>query len=552
MTELPEKRAHFIRQIIQEDLNNGKHKSIVTRFPPEPNGFLHIGHAKSICLNFGMAEEFGGKCLLRFDDTNPMKEEAAYVNAMVEDVHWLGFEWDAQTYSSDYYQQFYDYAVELIQAGKAYVDSLSFEQMREYRGTLQKPGKNSPYRERSIEENLELFQKMKEGAFQDGEHVLRAKIDMASANLNLRDPVLYRIRHAHHQQTGDAWCIYPMYDFAHPLSDALENITHSLCTLEFQDHRPLYEWFIENTSVAARPIQTEFSRLNVSHTVCSKRKLIQLVEDKKVDGWDDPRMPTLRGLRARGFPPVAIRNFCEEVGVSRSDSVIDMGLLEEAVRTELNQTAPRAMCVFDPIKVTIENFDDDVMTNLQASWNPNDEDAGQRNIAFSDTLYIERDDFMEEPPKKFFRLAPGKEVRLRHAYVIKCNDVIKDDSGRVCELKCTIDKETLGKKPEGRKVKGVIHWVSAPHAHPVQIVEFDRLFTEENPTKDEDFMQHLNPHSRETHQAYSEPALSGQPLDKAFQFERVGYYKVAKCQESTVSTWHRIVNLRDSWAKLSK
>lgn len=547
MTDASEKRAHFIRQLINDDLQSGRRNTVMTRFPPEPNGYLHVGHAKSICLNFGMAEEFGGQCYLRFDDTNPMKEEEAYVQAIIEDVEWLGFKWCAQTYSSDYYQQLYDYAVSLINAQKAYVDSLSMDEMRAYRGTLQEPGKESPYRNRSIAENLDLFAQMKAGAFSEGSHVLRAKIDMASPNLNMRDPVLYRIRFAHHQRTANDWCIYPMYDFAHPISDALEHISHSLCTLEFQDHRPLYNWFIEHCDVPARPVQTEFSRLNLSHSITSKRKLRQLVEDGYVDGWDDPRLPTIRGMRKRGFPPQAIRAFCEEVGVSRSDSVIDMSLLENCVRDQLNTTAPRALCVFDPIKVVIDNFSEKTVEALQAAWYPQQEGSATRTIPFSKEIYIERQDFMEDPPKKFFRLSPGKEVRLRHAYVLRCIDVIKDDQGQVIELRCTIDHDTLGKNPEGRKVKGVIHWVSALHAHKVEITQYDRLFNEVNPASADNFLQCMNPDSKKILSAWCEPSLA-QASEKAFfQFERLGYYHVSSIEAGTVSAWHRIVDLRDSW-----
>ena len=548
MTEVTEKRAHFIRQLIREDLSSGKHTSIITRFPPEPNGFLHVGHAKSICLNFGMAEEFNGQCYLRFDDTNPMKEEETFVKAIIEDVQWLGFQWYAKTYSSDYYQQLYDFAVDLIKAGSAYVDSLSMEEIRAHRGTLQEPGINSPYRDRSIEENLDLFERMKAGEFPDGTHVLRAKIDMASPNVNMRDPVMYRIRHAHHQRTGDAWCIYPMYDYAHPISDAMEYITHSLCTLEFQDHRPLYDWFIKHCNVPAKPVQTEFSRLNVSHTIASKRKLRQLVEEKYVDGWDDPRMPTIRGMRKRGYPPAAIRNFCEEVGVSRSDSVIDMSVLENCVRDELNRTAPRAMCVLDPLKVVIENVEADTKIELESPWYPQQEESEKRIIPFTRELYIERSDFMEDPPKKYFRLSPGSEVRLRHAYVLRCNEVIKNTEGEITELRCTIDHDTLGKNPEGRKVKGVIHWVSTAHAHPVEIIQYDRLFNDPNPVREENYLQFLNQNSKRCLSGLCEPALSDQPEDAFFQFERLGYYHVNAIKEGKTTTWHRIVDLRDSWA----
>jgi glutaminyl-tRNA synthetase len=551
MTEQPEKRTHFIRQLITEELNSGKHKSLVTRFPPEPNGYLHVGHAKSICLNFGLAEEFGGKCFLRFDDTNPIKEEEEYVHAIIDDVTWLGFNWCDMTHSSDYYQELYDYAVYLIQHGKAYVDNLSMDEIRAYRGTLQEPGRESPYRNRPIEESLDLFARMKAGEFPDGASVLRAKIDMKSGNVNMRDPVLYRIRHATHQRTGDAWCIYPMYDYAHPISDALELITHSLCTLEFQDHRPLYDWLIENLPVPAKPVQTEFARLNLSHTVTSKRKLRELVEQKIVTGWDDPRLPTLKGMRKRGYPPAAIRQFCELIGISRSDSVIDMSVLEECIRAELNHTARRAMCVLSPIKVIIENYPEDKVELLHPKFYPQDETSQTRELPFSRELYIERDDFMEEPSKQFFRLSPGGEVRLRHAYVIRCTDVIYDAEGNIQELRCTYDKETLGKNPEGRKVKGVIHWVSQAHAHEVIVYQYDRLFHDPNPAREEDFMQFLNHDSLNIQKGYCEPALVHQNLGDVFQFERLGYYCVNDVSNDKTTAFHRVVDLKDTWAKVS-
>lgn len=551
MKELTEKRTHFIRQLITDDLDSGKHQSVVTRFPPEPNGYLHVGHAKSICLNFGLAQEFGGVCFLRFDDTNPIKEEDEYVKAIIEDVRWLGFEWCAMTHSSDYYHELYDFAVLLIKKDMAYVDSLSMEEIRSYRGTLQIPGRESPYRNRPIEESLDLFARMKAGEFPDGTHVLRAKIDMQSGNVNMRDPVLYRIRHAHHQRTGDEWCIYPMYDYAHPISDALEKITHSLCTLEFQDHRPLYDWCIDNLPVPAKPIQTEFARLNLSHTVTSKRKLRELVEKNAVSGWDDPRMPTLRGMRKRGYPPAALRQFCEMIGISRSDSVIDMSLLEECVRAELNKTAKRALCVMDPIKVVIENYPEDKVELLQPAFNPQDPESGTRDLPFTRELFIERTDFMENPSKKYFRLSPGAEVRLRHAYVIRCHDVVHDEHGAIAELRCTYDENTLGKNPEDRKVKGVIHWVSVAHAYPVTIQEYDRLFNDPNPAREEDFLQFLNHDSLKIKRAYCEPSLATQPLDAVFQFERVGYYCVNELKEGHVSSFHRIVDLKDTWGKVS-
>lgn len=551
MTDLPVKRAHFIRDLITNELTSGKHKSLVTRFPPEPNGYLHIGHAKSICLNFGLAEEYGGICYLRFDDTNPIKEEEEYVNAIIDDVRWLGFEWCAMTHSSDYYQELYDFAVVLIEKNLAYVDSLSMEEIRAFRGTLQVAGRESPYRNRPIEDSLDLFTRMKAGEFPDGTHVLRAKIDMNSGNINLRDPVLYRIRHVPHQRTGDEWCIYPMYDYAHPISDALEQITHSLCTLEFQDHRPLYDWFIDNLPVPAKPVQTEFARLNLSHTITSKRKLRELVEKNAVTGWDDPRMPTLRGMRHRGYPPASIRQFCDMIGISRSDSVIDMSLLEECVRSELNKTAKRALCVMHPLKVTIENYPEDKVEMLHASYNPQDPEARTREIPFSRTIYIERSDFMEDPPKKYFRLSPGVEVRLRHAYVIKCHEVVRDAQGEVIELRCTYDENTLGKNPPDRKVKGVIHWVSSQHAYPVVVLEYDRLFTDANPAREEDYFQFLNVNSLQTLHAFCEPSLANQPLGEVFQFERLGYYCVNEAKEGCVTTFHRVVDLKDTWGKVS-
>ncbi len=542
---------HFIRQLIIDDLESGKHTNIVTRFPPEPNGYLHIGHAKSICLNFGLAQEFSGQCYLRFDDTNPMKEEDEYVRAIIEDVKWLGFNWTAITHSSDYYQILYDYAVLLIQQGLAYVDSLTIEEIRAYRGTLQEPGRDSPYRHRPIEESLDLFQRMKAGEFADGAHVLRARIDMQSGNINMRDPVLYRIRHVPHQRTGDTWCIYPMYDYAHPISDALEKITHSLCTLEFQDHRPLYNWFIEHLPVPAKPIQTEFARLNLSHTVTSKRKLKQLVDSGVVNGWDDPRLPTIQGMRKRGYPPQALHQFCEQIGISRSDSVIDMSVLETCVRDVLNTQAKRALCVFDPIKIIIINYPNDQIEQLQVAFNPQDETMGQRIMPFSKEIYIERSDFLLDPPKGYFRLSPGSEVRLRHAYIIRCTDVIKNKSGEIIELHCTHDPDTLGKNPVDRKVKGVIHWVSALHAHPIQIAQYDRLFHDANPGREEDFMQFLNHDSLHHLQGFAEPSVKSAKLSEVFQFERLGYYAVSAVENDQVTACHRVVDLKDTWAKIN-
>jgi len=546
---IPEKRTHFIRQLIAEELKS-KHESLITRFPPEPNGYLHIGHAKSICLNFGMAEEFHGKCILRFDDTNPLKEEDEYVRAIMEDVRWLGFEWCELTHSSDYYEQLYEFALHLIKAGKAYVDSLSLEEIRAYRGTLQEPGRESPDRNRSIEDNLDLFTRMKAGEFPDGKYVLRARIDMQSGNINMRDPVLYRIRHAFHQRTGDTWCIYPMYDYAHPLSDALEKITHSLCTLEFQDHRPLYDWCIDNLPVPAKPVQTEFARLNLSHTVTSKRKLREMVEKNIVSNWDDPRMPTIQGMRKRGYPPEAIRQFCEIIGISRSDSVIDMSILEACVRESLNKTSKRALCVLDPLKIVIENYPEDRVENLEPNYYPQSEMGSQtRVLPFTREIYIERSDFMENPPAKYFRLFKGAEVRLRHAYVIRCTEVIHDEQGNVVELRCSYDPDTLGKNPVDRKVKGVIHWVSATQSYPVTIYQYDRLFTDPNPAREADFLQFLNPDSLKTLQGICEISMADAEEGEVFQFERLGYYTVNTVENGKNTAFHRVVDLKDTWIK---
>ncbi len=551
MSTETDKPAHFIQQLITQELATGVHTAIVTRFPPEPNGYLHIGHAKSICLNFGLAKQFSGKCFLRFDDTNPLKEEEEFVNAIIDDVRWLGFDWEAITYSSDYYQQLYDFAVLLIEKDLAYVDSLTMEEIRAYRGTLQQPGKESPYRNRTKEENLALFTAMKEGKFAEGTHVLRAKIDMQSGNINMRDPVLYRIRFAHHQRTGDTWCIYPMYDYAHPISDALELITHSLCTLEFQDHRPLYDWFLQHLPVPAQPVQTEFARLNLSHTVTSKRKLRELVEKNIVSGWDDPRLPTLCGMRNRGYPAEALRQFCELIGVTRSDSVIDMSILEECVRTVLNSNTVRMLCVQDPLKVVIENFPENEVASLTGPFNPHDPDSATRVLPFTREIYIERSDFMEEPSKQFFRLSPGAEVRLRFSYVIRCAGVIRDAQGEIIEIRAQLDPDTLGKNPEGRKVKGVIHWVSASHAHPITINQYDRLFYDANPGREEDFLQFVNHHSLDTFQAYAEPAVANLDIHTVVQFERLGYYSMNEISESgDVIRCHRVVGLKDTWGKL--
>lgn len=547
MTTTIEKKQHFIRQKIQNDLDSGKVNQVITRFPPEPNGYLHVGHAKSICLNFAMKQDFNGRCNLRFDDTNPEKEEEVYIQAIKEDVEWLiGELGDELHHASDYYQKFYEFAVELIKAGKAYVDSLSAEQMRTYRGTLQEPGKNSPYRDRSVAENLELFEQMKQGKHQEGEHILRAKIDMSSGNMNMRDPAIYRIRFAKHPRTGDAWCVYPMYDFAHPLSDALEGITHSLCTLEFQDHRPLYDWYIDNISIKAKPEQTEFARLNLSHTITSKRKLKTLVDGGYVNGWGDPRMPTIRGMRARGYPAQALRDFCEEIGISKSDSVIDMSVLESKVRDTLNDQSARAMCVIEPLKVIIKNYPQDQQENLSAAKHPQQEALGRRTLPFSQELWIEQSDFLEEPPSKYFRLAPGKEVRLRNAYIIKCDEVIKDDAGNVVELHCSYDPNTLGKKPEGRKVKGVIHWVDAKSALPCNLKLFDRLFKTENPAASDDFLKDLNPNSLITKEGcWVENSMQQEALETVYQFERQGYFKLLNKGDNL--EFHRVVDLKDNW-----
>ena len=544
--------AHFIQQMITHELSSGKHQTVVTRFPPEPNGYLHIGHAKSICLNFGMAAEFSGRCFLRFDDTNPLKEEEEYVQAIIQDVQWLGFSWCALTYSSDYYQALYDFALHLIQHGLAYVDSLSMEEIRAYRGTLQEPGRESPYRNRSVAENTHLFTRMRAGEFADGTHVLRARIDMQAGNINLRDPVLYRIRHAHHQRTGDAWCIYPRYDYAHPISDALEEITHSLCTLEFQDHRPLYDWFIAHLPVPAKPVQTEFARLNLSHTVTSKRKLRLLVESGVVSGWDDPRLPTLRGMRRRGYPAAAIRQFCEQISVSRSDSTIDMSVFEDCVRDELNRTAARAMCVLHPLKITLDNMPDDEVMWLSVPIHPQDASRGMREVPFSNTLYIEQSDFALSPSKQYFRLSPGTEVRLRNAFIIRCHEVITNSFGEVVELRCSYDAATLGKNPPDRKVKGVIHWVSAPHAQALPVVQYDRLFHDANPGRLDDLLAAINPTSRTVLQGYVEPSVAKAQEDCVFQFERVGYYAVSTLPESSTIACHRVVDLKDTWGKLNE
>ena len=544
--------SNFIRNIIQEDLDSGKHQSIQTRFPPEPNGYLHIGHAKSIVLNFGVAEDFNGLCNLRFDDTNPEKEEDEYVRAIMEDVRWLGYEWSKLCHASDYFQQLYDYAVELIKQGKAYVDSLSAEQIREYRGTLTEPGRESPDRNRSVEENLDLFARMRAGEFEDGQYVLRAKIDMASPNINLRDPALYRIKKAFHQRTGDEWPIYPMYDYTHCISDAIEGITHSLCTLEFEDHRPLYDWVLDQVNTPCHPQQIEFARLQLKYTITSKRKLNQLVSEGHVEDWDDPRMPTISGMRRRGYPPAAIRDFCERIGVTKKDSFIEMAVLENSVREDLNEHAQRVMGVLRPLKVTIENYPEGQVEELTAQNHPQKPEMGTRVIPFSKTIYIERDDFMEDAPKKFFRLSVGREVRLRYAYFVTCTDFIKDENGEVIELICTYDPETKGgNAPDGRKVKGTIHWVSAEHAEDATINLYDRLFTHPNPAGTEDFTEHLNPESLTVlENCKLEPSLAHAEKDTHYQFERTGYFIRDSRSEGLV--FNRTATLRDTWAKIDK
>lgn len=540
--------SDFIRDIVRGDLASGRHTNIVTRFPPEPNGYLHMGHAKSICLNFGLAGEFGGRCHLRFDDTNPAREEQEYIDAIMEDVRWLGFDWGEHLYyASDNFEQLYGWAEHLIEAGKAYVDDLSAEDMRAYRGTLTEPGKNSPHRERTITENLDLFRRMRAGEFADGARVLRAKIDMASGNINLRDPVLYRILHAKHPRTHDAWCIYPNYDFAHGQSDAIEGITHSVCTLEFEDHRPLYDWLIENLPVPAKPHQYEFARLNMTHTVLSKRRLMELVEGGHVTGWDDPRMPTISGMRRRGVPAAAIRDFAARIGVSKSNSVQEVAALDACVRDYLNQRAARRMAVLKPLKVVIENYPEGDGEMLDAINNPNDENAGSRQVPFARELYIEADDFMEEPPKKFFRLAPGREVRLRYAYFLTCTDVIMDEAGTVTELRCTYDPETKGgNAPDGRKVKATLHWVSANHALDAVVRLYDHLFAAEEPGADGDFLNDINPGSLEVLTGCKlEPGLQDMAPGETVQFERLGYF----CRDAEPGVFNRTLSLRDTWAK---
>jgi glutaminyl-tRNA synthetase len=548
-------RLDFIREIVTADNASGKHGGrVATRFPPEPNGYLHIGHAKSICLNFGIARDFGGACNLRFDDTNPVTEDVEYVESIQDDVRWVGFSWDDRLYyASDYFQQLYDCAETLIRDGKAYVDDLSADQIREYRGTLKEPGRESPHRNRSVDENLDLFRRMRAGEFPDGSRVLRAKIDMASPNLNMRDPVLYRIRRAHHHRTGDAWCIYPMYDYAHPISDALERITHSICTLEFEDHRPLYDWLVQNLPLPGNPQQIEFARLNLTYTVMSKRKLLQLVTEKHVSGWDDPRMPTISGLRRRGCTPEAIRRFCDEIGVAKRENVVDVGLLEFCVREDLNKRAPRVMGVLRPLKVVLENYLEDRIEQMDVVNNPEDPAAGTRQVPLSRVLYIEQDDFMLDPPKKYFRLAPGREVRLRNAYLITCTDVVRNAAGEAIELRCTYDPATRGgDAPDGRKVKATLHWVSAAHAIDAEVRLYDRLFTVESPgSGDSDFLAQLNPRSLEVLRGCKlEPSLASAPPGSRFQFERLGYFCVDPDSKPGAPVFNRTVTLKDTWAKI--
>lgn len=554
MTDTAETRRDFVRDIIRRDLDAGTVSQLVTRFPPEPNGYLHIGHAKSICLNFGVAEEFGGRCNLRFDDTNPEKEDQEYIDAIQKDVSWLGYTWDGEPhYASDYFEQLYAWAEYLIEQGLAFVDDQTAEEMRLTRGTLKEPGQNSPHRDRSVEENLDLFRRMRAGEFEVGSRVLRAKIDMASGNINLRDPALYRIRNAHHPRTGNEWCIYPSYDYAHGQSDAIEGVTHSICTLEFEDHRPLYDWMIEHLPTKSRPRQYEFARLNISNTVLSKRRLIQLVQDGHVTGWDDPRMPTLAGLRRRGVPPSALRDFCHRIGVAKADSQVEFQLLEHCIREELNNSAVRRMVVLDPIKLIITNYPAEKTEQFEVVNNPEDEQAGSRNLPFGRELFIERADFMEEPPKKFFRLGPGREVRLRAAYLVTCTDVIKDDQGHITEIHCTHDPDSKGgTAPDGRKVKGTLHWVSAATAVPIEVRLYDQLFSDPNPGKDGDYIKDINPDSlRIVEQAWAEPGIADIKTGQAIQFERNGYFAKDTDSEDSKPVFNRTVGMRDSWSKIA-
>jgi glutaminyl-tRNA synthetase len=555
--EAETQKGHFIESIIKEDIKNNKNGGkVVTRFPPEPNGYLHIGHAKSICLNFNMANKFNGRCNLRFDDSNPTKEKQIYIDSIKSTVNWLGFEFGSPLFASDYFDRLYDFAVELIKKGKAYVCSLTGDKIREYRGSLTEPGKDSPYRKRSIEENLELFTRMRNGEFAEGEHTLRAKIDMASPNINLRDPIIYRIKKASHPRTGDQWCIYPMYDFTHCLSDSLEGVTHSLCSLEFEDHRPLYDWILDELETPCHPQQIEFARMNINFTVLSKRKLQRLVEENHVQGWDDPRLPTLEGMKRRGYTPESIRKFCDIIGVSKKDSRIDMGLLESCLRDDLNEKAHRVMGVLRPLKVIIENYPDGRTEELTAKNHPQKEEMGTRTITFSREIYVERDDFMENPPKKFFRLGPGREVRLRYAYFITCKEIIKDKSGNVTQLVCTYDPATKGgNAPDGRKVRGTIHWVNANDCIDARVRLYDRLFKDENPEKDkQDFIENLNPNSLEELEACKlEKSLTNAEPETVCQFERLGYFCLdSKEAFKGTPVFNRTVTLRDAWAKLSK
>jgi glutaminyl-tRNA synthetase len=552
MSEEALEPRNFIREIVAEDVRTGATRTVITRFPPEPNGYLHLGHAKSICLNFGVAREFGGRTNLRFDDTNPTKEEQEYIDAIKEDVRWLGFEWDSLRHASDYFEQLYEWAVVLIKAGKAYVDDLTADQIREYRGTLTEPGRDSPFRNRGVEENLDLFGRMRQGEFPNGARVLRARIDMASGNINLRDPVLYRILHASHPMTGDSWCVYPSYDYAHGQSDAIEGVTHSICTLEFEDHRPLYDWFIENLPVPSRPRQYEFARLNLTYTVLSKRFLLRLVNEGRVRGWDDPRMPTLSAVRRRGFPPEALRQFAEMIGVAKRESVVDYAALEYCVRDVLNRAAPRRMAVLRPLKVVITNYPQGQVEHFDVVNNPEDESAGTRQVAFSRELWIEAEDFMEDPPRKFFRLSPGREVRLRAAYFITCQEVVKDAGGNVTELRCTYDPATRGGgSPDGRSPKATLHWVSAAHALPGEVRLYNHLFTRPDPGAEGDLLADLSPDSEEVVAgARLEAALGGLPAGTRVQFERLGYFAADRDGTAERPVFNRIVTLRDTWARV--
>jgi glutaminyl-tRNA synthetase len=553
MSDIPTQTSDFIRAAVAEDLRTKRFNKVVTRFPPEPNGYLHIGHAKAIAVDFGIAEEFGGKCNLRFDDTNPAKEEQEYVDSIMEDIRWLGYEWDELFFASDYFDALYELAIKLIRKGKAYVCDLSVDEIREYRGTLTEPGKNSPYRNRSVEENLDLFARMRAGEFADGARTLRAMIDMTSGNINLRDPVMYRILRAHHHRTGNKWCLYPLYDFAHGQSDSIEGVTHSLCSLEYESHRPLYDWFLRELEIYS-PRQIEFARLNLNYTVMSKRKLLQLVKEGHVNGWDDPRMPTLSGLRRRGYTPTAIRNFISATGVAKANSVVDIGMLEHSLREELNKTAPRVMGVLRPLRVVIENYPEDTTEHMDAVNNPEDASAGERKIPFSRVIYIEQDDFREDPPPKYFRLAPGREVRLRYAYFVKCVGVVKDQMGNVVELRCTYDPATRGgDSPDGRKVKATIHWVSAAHALETEVRLYEHLFKTPNPdnvSDGESFLNHLNPNSLEIlSPCFVEPSVKNAEAGSRFQFERNGYFVVDPDSRDGKVVFNRAVSLKDSWAR---